>query len=162
MFHNSNAFGTRIIHILYIYSTNIGTKYFKHGICSPVFFSSKCSLFHNSNAFGTRIIHILYIQGVLKLKKINSATKRLISSIMRNQKQYSVVLHLSIPIQLSSGDKMDKRNQNCSRIGDLPCATVPRRATVLQKRSQFTARTKQTRSMGKHHTTSWYRVLWIF
>ena len=47
--------------ILYIYSTNIGTEYFKHGIYSPFFFSSKCSLFHNSNVFGSCIIHILYI-----------------------------------------------------------------------------------------------------
>jgi hypothetical protein len=54
--------------ILYMYSTNIGTEYFKHDIYSPVFFSSKCSLFHNSNIFGSRIIHI-YTQDVLKLKK---------------------------------------------------------------------------------------------
>jgi len=47
--------------ILYIYSTNIGTEYFKHRIYSPFFFSSKCSLFHNSNVFGSSIIHILYI-----------------------------------------------------------------------------------------------------
>ena len=47
--------------ILYIYSTNIGTEYFKHGVYSPFFFSSKCSLFHNSNVFGSCIIHILYI-----------------------------------------------------------------------------------------------------
>jgi len=53
--------------ILHIYSTNILTEYFKHGIYSP-FFSSKCSLFHNSNVFGSCTIHILYI-GVLKLKK---------------------------------------------------------------------------------------------
>ena len=33
--------------ILYIYSTNIGTEYFKHALYSPLFFSSKCSLFHN-------------------------------------------------------------------------------------------------------------------
>ena len=45
--------------ILYIYSTNIGTKYFKHGINSPFFFSSKCSLFHNSSIFGSCFIHIL-------------------------------------------------------------------------------------------------------
>ena len=57
---------------LYIYSTNIGTEYFKHCIYSP-FFSSKCSLFHNSNVFGSCIIHILYT-GVLKLKK-NPAPK---------------------------------------------------------------------------------------
>jgi len=42
-----------------VYSTNIGTGYFKHGIYSP-FFPSKCSLFHNSNIFGSCIINILY------------------------------------------------------------------------------------------------------
>jgi len=47
--------------ILYIYSTDIGTEYFKHGIYSPFFsLSSKCSLFHNSNIFGSCFIHILY------------------------------------------------------------------------------------------------------
>jgi len=54
--------------ILYIYSTNIGTEYFKHGVYSPFFFSSKCSLFHNSNVFGSCIIHILYT-GCAKIKK---------------------------------------------------------------------------------------------
>jgi len=53
--------------ILYIYSTNIGTEYFKRGIYSP-FLSLKCSLFHNSNLFGSCIIQILYT-GVLKLKQ---------------------------------------------------------------------------------------------
>ena len=67
MFHNSNLFGSCIIHILFIYSTNIGTEYIKHGIYSP-FFPSKCSLFHNSNVFGSCIIHI-NIQGVLNLNK---------------------------------------------------------------------------------------------
>jgi len=38
LFHNSNVFGSCIIHILYIYSTNIGNEYFKHGIYSPFFF----------------------------------------------------------------------------------------------------------------------------
>jgi len=37
LFHNSNVFGSCIIHILYIYSTNISTEYFKHGIYSPFF-----------------------------------------------------------------------------------------------------------------------------
>ena len=54
--------------VLYSYSTNIGTEYFKHGAYSPFFFSSKCSLLHNSNVFGSCIIHILFT-GVLKLKK---------------------------------------------------------------------------------------------
>ena len=48
--------------ILYIYSTNIGTEYFKHALYSPFFFSSKCSLFHNANLFGSCIIHILYTE----------------------------------------------------------------------------------------------------
>jgi len=63
-------------YILYIYSTNIGTDYFKRGIYSPFFSSSKCSLFHNSNVFGSCIIHILYTD-VLKLKKNNSGAERL-------------------------------------------------------------------------------------
>jgi hypothetical protein len=54
--------------ILYIYSTNIDTEYFKHSIYSKFFFSSKCSLFHNSNVFGSCIIHILYT-GCAKIKK---------------------------------------------------------------------------------------------
>jgi hypothetical protein len=58
--------------ILYIYSTNVGTEYFKHALYYPFFFSSKCSLFHNANLFGSCIIHILYT-GVLKLKKNNNS-----------------------------------------------------------------------------------------
>ena len=46
--------------ILYIYSTNTDTEYFKHGIYSPFSLSSKCSLFHNSNVFGSCFVHILY------------------------------------------------------------------------------------------------------
>ena len=61
--------------ILYIYSTNIGTEYFKHGVYFPFFFFSlKCSLFHNSNLFGSCIIHILYIE-CAKIEKIIPAPK---------------------------------------------------------------------------------------
>jgi hypothetical protein len=59
--------------ILYIYSTNTGTEYFKHGVHSP-FFSSKCSLFHNTNVCVSCIIHILYT-GCAKIKKIIPAPK---------------------------------------------------------------------------------------
>ena len=48
--------------ILYIYSTNIGTEYFKHALYSPFLSSSKCSLFHNANFFASCIIHILYTE----------------------------------------------------------------------------------------------------
>jgi len=56
--------------ILYIYSTNIGTEYFKHGIYSPFFFPSKCSLFHNSNVFDSCVIHILYTGCAKIIKKL--------------------------------------------------------------------------------------------
>ena len=55
--------------ILYIYSTNICTEYFK----LSVFFSSKCSLFHNANLFGSCIIHILYTECAKIKKKISGA-----------------------------------------------------------------------------------------
>ena len=58
--------------ILYIYSTNVGTEYFKHALYSPFFPSSKCSLFHNANLFGSCIIHILYT-GCAEIKKNNNS-----------------------------------------------------------------------------------------
>ena len=66
--------------ILYIYSTNVGTEYFKHALNSPfLFLSSKCSSFHNANLFGSCIIHILYT-GCAKIKKHNSGAKGLTGS----------------------------------------------------------------------------------
>jgi hypothetical protein len=44
--------------ILYIFSINISTEYFKHAAHSP-FFSSKCRLFHNATLFGFCIILII-------------------------------------------------------------------------------------------------------
>jgi hypothetical protein len=63
--------------ILYIYSTNIGTEYFKHALYSPFVFSSKCSWFHNANFFGSCIIHILYTKCAEIKKKSNSSAKGL-------------------------------------------------------------------------------------
>ena len=54
--------------ILYIYSTNIRTEYFKHAAHSPFFLSSKCRLFHNATFFGSCVIHILYTE-CAKIKK---------------------------------------------------------------------------------------------
>jgi hypothetical protein len=63
--------------ILYFYSTNIGTEYFKHDIHSPCFSLQNAVFFHNSKVFGSCIIHILYT-GCAKIKKNNSGVKRLI------------------------------------------------------------------------------------
>jgi hypothetical protein len=51
--------------ILYIFSTNIITEYFKHAAHS-LFFSLKCRLFHNAIIFVSCIIHILHTECAIK------------------------------------------------------------------------------------------------
>ena len=54
--------------ILYIYSTNIGTEYFKHGLCSGFFPLQKAVCFIIIT-YLVPVLFTFYIQGVLKLKK---------------------------------------------------------------------------------------------
>ena len=60
--------------ILYIYSTNISTEYFKHGIYSP-FFPLQNAVSFIIITYLVPVLFTFYIQGVLKLKKIIPAPK---------------------------------------------------------------------------------------
>ena len=60
--------------ILYIYSTNIVTEYFKHGIYSPFFPLQNAVCFINLT-YLVLVLFTFYIQGVLKFKKIIPAPK---------------------------------------------------------------------------------------
>ena len=71
--------------ILYIYSTNIGTEYFKHGICSP-FFCIQNAVCFIILTYLVPVLSAFYIQDVLKLKKNNN-------SGAERSKQQNVGLH---------------------------------------------------------------------
>ena len=64
--------------ILYIYSTNIGTEYFKHGIYSPFFFpplqNAVCFIILT---YLVPVLFTFYIPGCAKIKKKKSGAKRL-------------------------------------------------------------------------------------
>jgi len=54
--------------ILHIYSTNIGTEYFKHGVYSP-FFSLQNAVCFIIIKYLVPVLFTFYTEGVLKLKK---------------------------------------------------------------------------------------------
>ena len=82
LFHNSNVFGSCVIHILYtgcakilksyilyMYSIIIGNKYFKHGIYSP-FFPLQNAVCLIILSYLVPVLFTFYIQRVPKFKKV--------------------------------------------------------------------------------------------
>ena len=66
--------------ILYIYSTNTGTEYFKHDLYSPFFSLENAVCFIMLTCLVPSLL-TFYIQDVLKLKKNNSGAKGLTMSL---------------------------------------------------------------------------------
>ena len=96
--------------ILYIYSTNIGTVYFKHGTYSP-FFSLQNAVCFIILTYLVPVLFTFYIQDVLKLKNYSGA-KRLIHSLEKDNINPHVLhfsehhmeeqdlLHLTLPVYI--------------------------------------------------------------
>jgi len=95
--------------ILYIYSTNLGTEYFKHGINSPFFYLQN-SVWFIILTYLVPVLVTFYIQGRLKLKKSNSGTKRIIDrkpllvrKIRTNRMHYLLLIYFNNrPVYVSS------------------------------------------------------------
>ena len=56
-------------YISYIYSTNVGTEYFKHALYSPFFFSLQNAVSFIMLTSLVPVLFTFYIESVLKLKK---------------------------------------------------------------------------------------------
>ena len=67
--------------ILYIYSTNVGTEYFKHSLHSPIFSLQNAACFIMLTCL-VPVLFTFYIQCVLKLKKNNSGPKGLFGTVV--------------------------------------------------------------------------------
>ena len=70
--------------ILYIYSTNIGTEYFKHALYSPFFFSLQNAVCSIMLTCLVPVLFAFYIQSVLKLKKNNNSGAKGLIPVMRS------------------------------------------------------------------------------
>ena len=82
--------------ILYIYSTNIGTEYFKHRIYFPFFPLQNAVCFLNLT-YLVPVLITFYVQDVLKLQKNNSGAKRLTLAPISMRKPKRLTCHSEQP-----------------------------------------------------------------
>jgi len=90
--------------ILYIYSTNIGTEYFKHGVYSP-FFSLQNAVRFIILTYLVPVLFTFYIQGVLKLKN-NSGAKSLMATVHEDQCTVLIISHSLLLRMKNVSDKI--------------------------------------------------------
>ena len=76
LYMNRTAPLTSKRYILYIYSTNVGTEYFKHALHSPSFSFQNAVCFIMLTCL-VSVLFTFYMQGVLKFKKNNTGAKGL-------------------------------------------------------------------------------------